>query len=251
MLKVSIIQNNPDWEQTAANLVDIENLLPEDSDLIVLPEMFATGFSMNADIAESMQDKTVQTLKRWANIYKSVICGSTPIRNDNKILNRMLFVFPNGDIQFYDKRHLFGIGGENSTYTCGSERKIVTIKDFKILPSICYDIRFPVWLRNTDDYDILINIASWPKSRIQVWQTLLKARAIENQCYVIATNRTGCDPKVEYNGQSAFINHRGEIEKQTDAEVSVISHCIDKEKITNFRVDFPTLDDMDNFTLII
>ncbi|MFV0484105.1 MAG: nitrilase-related carbon-nitrogen hydrolase [Bacteroidales bacterium] len=249
MLKVSIIQNNPIWEQMPTNLAEIEKLLPNDRDLIVLPEMFSSGFSMNSSIAESMFDVTTQTLKRWAKTCKAVISGSTAIIENGSIFNRLLFVYPNGEIDFYDKRHLFSIGGENSVYSRGYKRKLISIKGYKILPSICYDIRFPVWLRNTDNYDILINIANWPKSRMTVWQTLLKARAIENQCYVIAANRCGSDPQTSYEGMSAFINQRGEVENQANNTVSVISHCIHKEKITTFRDGFPTLHDRDNFII--
>ncbi|MFV0506881.1 MAG: nitrilase-related carbon-nitrogen hydrolase [Bacteroidales bacterium] len=249
MLRVSIIQNNPAWEQTSANLADIENLLPNNADLIALPEMFATGFSMNTDIAESMQGRIVQTLKQWARKSTAVICGSIAISDGEHLFNRLLFAYPNGEVCFYDKRHLFSVGLENLTYSSGSTRKTINIKDFKILPSICYDIRFPVWLRNTDNYDILINVASWPKSRMSAWQTLLKARAIENQCYVIAANRCGNDQKVEYNGQSVFINPKGEVEKIANNSVSVISHCIDKDKITTFRRDFPVINDRDNFII--
>jgi len=204
MISVSIIQSDIIWEDRLSNLENYQNKINqiESTDLIVLPEMFTTGFSMNPkDISETMSGETIQWMKANASKMNSAICGSIIIEEDDKYFNRFIWVNPDGSIHHYDKKHLFSFAGEDKNYTSGNNKLIIEYKGWKICPLICYDLRFPVWSRNSEGYDLLIYVANWPDKRKLAWKTLLTARAIENQCYVIGVNRVGKDTKNYYSGE--------------------------------------------------
>ena len=196
MINVTLIQSDIIWEDKVSNLKNYQNKISqiESTDLIVLPEMFTTGFSMNPkDISETMSGETIQWMKSNASKMNSAICGSIIIEEDDKYFNRFIWVNPDGSICQYDKKHLFSFAGEDKNYTAGNEKIIIEYKGWKICPLVCYDLRFPVWSRNSEDYDLLIYVANWPTKRKLAWKSLLVARAIENQCYVIGVNRVGKD----------------------------------------------------------
>lgn len=255
-INIAMLQFNPFWENTEANLVEIEECLVDlhpSVDLLILPEAFSTGFSMNAAIvAEAMNGQTVTWLKRIALEKNIAICGSIFISENHNFYNRFIWVFPNGELLTYDKRHLFSIGAENECYTRGNSQLIISYKDWQIFPQICYDLRFPVWSRNVMGYDLLINVANWPGSRRYVWETLLKARAIENQCFVVAVNRTGIDGNaIDYSGNSIVVDYKGEILISLDKRVGLEHINLNKEDLLNFKAKFDTLIDGDQFRLQI
>ena len=213
-MKIALIQIQLFWENPAENRKLFEQKIisiQENVDLIILPEMFTSGFTMNPEIvAESMTGETIQLLKTLAKAKNCAITGSLVILENNNFYNRMVFVFPNGNIEFYDKKHLFSLAGENKVYKSGNQKKIIEFRDFKICLQICYDLRFPTFARNKEDYDILIYVANWPKTRINAWDILLKARAIENMCYTIGVNRVGADNNnLEYIGHSQVLDFFG------------------------------------------
>ncbi len=251
LLKVTIIQSELYWEDKLKNLKMFEEKiisLNESPDIIVLPEMFSTGFSMNSEgLAESMDSDTVNWMIKTSKKTNAAICGSIIIRENEKHYNRFIWVDPNGNIQFYNKRHLFSMGEEHKHYTSGSENILIQYKGWRIRPIVCYDLRFPVWCRNTDDYDALIVVANWPDKRISHWDTLIKARAIENQSYVIAANRIGQDPNdLSYTGHSSIVDPFGDtIYFSNNSDVSVQTISLDKLKL--IRRQFPFLKDRDLF----
>jgi predicted amidohydrolase len=253
-LKVSLLQSDIDWENIDSNLEKLESKLlsAEDSDIFILPEMFNTGFTNNVEkCSENINGKTVALMKKISSIKNAVICGTMIMEGAGKFFNRFVFAFPAGKILFYDKKHLFGIGGEGEVFSAGQERIIIDIKGFKILPLICYDLRFPVWSRNTEDYDIIIYTANWPAVRRNNWDILLQARAIENQAYVIGVNRIGTDGNnIKYDGGSCVIDPVGN--KTLHAENNkeeIISCIINKSEIENLRIGFPVLKNRDEFLL--
>ena len=253
-MKLALIQSSLFWENPIANRNYFEqkiNAITEKIDLIVLPEMFTTGFTMNPDnLAETMQGETIQWLQLLAKAKHSAITGSFIIRENNNFYNRLLFVFPSGEIQFYDKRHLFTLAGEDKVYTSGNKKLIVEYMGWKICPLICYDLRFPVFARNTVDYDLLIYVANWPKTRINAWDILIKARAVENMCYTIGANRIGLDDNnFEYVGHSQAVDFLGNyIFKPQEAEgVFVIE--LNKENLLETRSKLGFLNDRDSFEL--
>jgi omega-amidase len=254
-LKVHLIQPDTIWKNISENLTNIQqkiNNISEDSDLIILPEMFSTGFVMNPEnIAETMYGESINWMHKTAVANKCAITGSLIIKANNCYYNRLIFIEPTGTIQFYDKKHLFSHAGENDIYTAGSQRKIIEYKGWKIAAFVCYDLRFPVWSRNTELYDIALYVANWPKPRINAWDTLLKARAIENICYTIGVNRVGTDENgLEYIGHSQIINPKGNaIKKSTVLIEDVISTTLYKAEILTNRKNFKFLDDRDQFTL--
>lgn len=226
-LKIALIQANLVWHNAAENRTNFSkkiNEIKEEVDVIVLPEMFTTGFSMQPQtIAETMDGETVKWLQKTASENKCAITGSIIIFENNNYYNRFLFVQPSGEINYYDKRHLFTLAGEDKVYTSGKEKLIVTYKGWKICLLICYDLRFPVWARNVEDYDILMYVANWPKPRIEAWDALLKARAIENMSYTIGVNRVGVDANnLEYTGHSAVYDYLGK----------KLTHCKPNEEET-------------------
>ena len=254
-LKIALIQTDLVWENPAQNRINISNKISDiekDTHVIILPEMFATGFTMNASkVAETMNGETVNWMKAWAKKVDAAIVGSLVIIENNAYYNRLLFVEPSGLISIYDKRHTFTLVGEHNIYNAGTEKIIIDYKGWKICPLICYDLRFPVWARNTHNYDVLLYVANWPKPRISAWDTLLKARAIENMCYCIGVNRVGVDGvNSQYSGHSAVYNVLGEqvtAFKPNEEQILVIT--LEKRHIEAYRSKFKFLDDRDSFTI--
>ena len=255
MMNVALIQTDIIWENPSENRKNLEEkikALNESIDLIVFPEMFTSGFTMHPNlVAETMNGVPVLWLKNIAKTKNCAITGSLVIVENGNLYNRMVFVFPNGEIQHYDKKHLFTLAGEDKIYTSGKEKVIVNYKDFKICLQVCYDLRFPVFSRNTENYDLLIYVASWPKVRTNAWDILLKARAVENVSYVIGVNRIGTDNNnFEYIGHSQIIDELGNfILKPTENEGVFIAD-FDKNKMLETRNKLNFLDDRDYFDLI-
>ena len=254
-LKSALIQSDLVWEnpkQNRDNFSDKINAINQVVDLIILPEMFTTGFTMNmSSVAETMQGDTVKWMLELAAKKQAAIVGSIIISEDDMYYNRLLFVTPNGAIEFYNKRHTFTLAGEDKIYTAGTKKLIIDYKGWKICPLVCYDLRFPVWARNVEDYDLLLYVANWPKPRIKAWNTLLKARAIENMCYCIGVNRVGLDSNTyEYSGNSAVYDVLGEkisdINPQKEQTEIVV---LNKNHIKSNREKLQFLNDRDNFTL--
>jgi len=255
-LNLAIIQANLKWEDATANRSFFSKQIDALSDaveLIVLPEMFTTGFSMNAEsLAEAIEGETLQWMKEQAKLKNAAITGSVIITENGAFYNRLFFVFPDGSHQKYDKRHTFTLAKEDETYTAGTERLIVNYKGWKICPLICYDLRFPVWARNTEDYDLLIYVANWPKKRIFAWDALLKARAIENMSFCVGVNRVGEDGDgYSYNGHSAIYDCLGEILTEENAETEFSKEVVlKKAHLQDKRNQFKFLQDRDQFRLI-
>ena len=254
-LNLSLIQTDNIWQQIDANLDHLESkllALSDNSDLILLPELFTTGFTMDAkSVSEGMNGKGVQWMKAMAAKHDSVLIGSLLIEEEGNYYNRLITALPNQEILTYDKRHLFSFAGEDKVFTAGIQRLIFQYKGFKICPMICYDLRFPVWARNTEDFDLLLYVANWPQARILAWDTLLRARAIENLCYTAGLNRVGTDANdLTYNGHSAVYDAMGtqifsfEEGQQANGTVS-----LDLEHIRNTRAQFRFLEDRDDFDI--
>ena len=253
-MKIALLQAPLIWENPIANRKYFEEKIisiTENVDLIVLPEMFTSGFTMNPKaIAETMQGETVSWLQALAKAKNIAITGSLVIQENGNFYNRLVFVFPSGEIKTFDKKHLFTLAGEDKIYTSGTEKIINEYKGFKICPLICYDLRFPVFARNTEDYDVLIYVANWPKPRINSWDALLKARAIENMCYTIGVNRIGEDPNQHhYPGHSQAIDFLGNyiIEPQETEGVFIVN--LDKNTLLESRQKFGFLNDRDAFKM--
>ncbi|MCI9844260.1 nitrilase family protein [Flavobacterium pectinovorum] len=253
-MKIALIQSDLVWESPKGNIFDFEAKISEikaSVDLIVLPEMFSTGFTMNPkDVAETMQGETVLWMQALAKEKKSAIAGSLIIQENNQFYNRMLFVFPTGEIQFYDKRHLFTLAGEDKVYTAGNKKQIVEYLGWKICLQVCYDLRFPVFARNVENYDLLLYVANWPKVRINAWDILLKARAVENLSYTIGVNRTGFDANHhQYNGHSQVIDFLGNpiLEPQENEGVFIVG--LDKNIMLETRKKMDFLSDKDVFEI--
>jgi len=254
-MKISIIQPDTVWESKQKNFNRLEQLidrLDTDTQIIILPEMFSTGFSMNARaLSESHDGETSEWMTHIAVKRKAGICGSYIISHNSLYYNRWVFISPEKQSWYYDKRHLFSPAGENDIFSPGNSRIVFKFRGIKILPTVCYDLRFPVWSRNTESYDLLINSANWPAARKDVWMTLLRARAMENQCYVAGANRTGVDGNgYIYSGESLIVNPYGNIAALAPAESETsISADLSKEELLLFRKKFPVLKDVDSFTL--
>ena len=255
-LSVGIIQSELHWENPEANREMMEAKiinLASGSDLIVLPEMFTTGFSMNAPtLAEEREGTTLEWMRSLAGELNTAITGSIIVKEEQKFYNRLYFVFPDGSYDWYDKKHTFTLAGEHRTYTAGNEKLIIDFHGWKICPLICYDLRFPVWARNTEDYDLLIYVANWPKKRISAWDALLRARAIENMSYCIGVNRIGLDGNNhEYIGHSAVYNVLGDLISNSDNETEFSETVVlSKEHIQSTRKKLQFLEDRDTFNLI-
>jgi omega-amidase len=253
ILKVTIIQTSLKWEAIEENLEKFENkikCIDNKTDIIVLPEMFSTGFSMNpAKLAQQMEGEAVFWMKEMAKQCNAVIIGSLIIEENLKYFNRLLVVFPDGLIQYYDKKHLFAMAGENSAYSAGNEKLIFNYKGWKICPLICYDLRFPVWIRNKNDYEVLIFVANWPEKRSNHWKILLQARAIENQSYVVGVNRIGEDGnKYIYSGDSCVIDPMGKKISTTEAyKENIETIALSHEQLINTRKLLPFYLDSDQF----
>lgn len=253
-MEISIIQSDLVWENKTENLNNFSRIIRDipQTDIVVLPEMFSTGFSMEpSPIAEDMDGDTVKWLKREAERNEVVIITSLIISENNNYYNRLLVVKPDGDIQKYDKRHLFRMSGEHNEYTPGEGKLIVDIKGWKICPLVCYDLRFPVWSRNVNnEYDLLIYVANWPASRVNVWDSLLMARALENQSYVVAVNRIGIDKdKTPFNGHSQIIDFKGKILTKIEDKAEVQTISLSKDHLNTFREKFPAYMDADSFSI--
>ncbi|WP_281297964.1 amidohydrolase [Flavobacterium limnophilum] len=253
-MKIALLQSSLFWENPKVNRNYFEekiNTVTEKIDLIVLPEMFSTGFTMNAEaVFETMDGETIQWLQSLAKAKNSAITGSLVIKENGNFYNRLVFVFPSGEIQFYDKRHLFTLAGEDKVYTAGKEKLIVEYKGWKICPLVCYDLRFPVFARNVEDYDVLIYVANWPKARIQAWDILLKARSVENLCYTIGVNRTGFDSNnLEYNGHSQAVDFLGNYALEPQETEGVFIVELNKEQLLETRKKLGFLGDRDYFEL--
>lgn len=253
-MKVALVQSSLDWENPTENRSHLAQKITgfmEDVDLIVLPEMFSSGFTMDPKaVAETMQGETISWLQHLAKAKNCAITGSLVIEENGNYYNRLVFVFPNGDIQAYDKRHLFTLAGEDKVYTAGTKKLIVEYKGFKICPLICYDLRFPVFARNVENYDLLIYVANWPKPRVNAWDILLKARAVENMCYTIGVNRIGTDANNhEYVGHSQAVDFLGNylVEPKQNEGVFIVE--LDKEKLLETRSKLSFLDDKDTFVI--
>lgn len=253
-LKVVLIQSDLVWENPEENRINFTNKITgilQDVDLIILPEMFTTGFTMNAnEVAETMKGHTVEWMQTIASQKKCAIIGSVVIKENDKLYNRALFVRPDGKVQSYDKHHTFTLAGEHKVYSQGKHQVLLEYKGWKICPLICYDLRFPVWSRNISDYDLLIYVANWPKVRITAWDTLLKARAIENMSYCIGVNRIGLDGNDhEYVGHSAAYDVLGNrIDDLDDETEGIAIVTLDKKDITTYRDKLGFLNDRDHFT---
>ena len=255
-LDIALLQCDLHWESVAKNLIQIEEYLDEisNSDIILLPEMFSTGFTVNSThLAEAMDGETVCWMKSIAQKKASVLCGSLMIKDADHVYNRLLWVEPNGSIQHYDKRHLFSLINEDKYFTTGKQRLVVNYKGWKICPLICYDLRFPVFSRNDVSYDLCFYLANWPNKRIAAWDALLKARAIENQAYTIGVNRIGIDGyNTEYSGHSKVLDPNGDlIALAPDNEIGFVQCSLSKHHLQEYRDHFPFLEDQDEFELKI
>lgn len=260
-LRISLIQSSLLWEMAEENRNKLEEQINKvsETDLILLPEMFASGFTMNTEVvAESMDGASVDWMRIMAKKKNAIVCGSLIIEEKGQYYNRLIWMQADGNYQTYDKRHLFRMAEEDHYFSAGKDRLIVDFKGWKISPLICYDLRFPVWSRNayqkdigSHAYDLLIYVANWPEARIKAWEKLLLARAIENQAYVAAVNRIGNDDNgISYSGNSMLIDPKGEIIwKAKDHQEEVMTIDIDLEELNAFRKKFPVAMDSDQYTI--
>ncbi len=292
LLSITTIQTNLHWEDKAANLQMLEkkiSSIKEKTEIVVLPEMFSTGFSMRPEaLAETMDGETVQWMKRVAAENKIIITGSVIIEDitsnapagqtmtARSYYNRLIWMLPDGQYGLYDKRHLFGYAGEDNFYSAGTKRLIASVKGWKINLQVCYDLRFPVWARQAsspapsslvpsslspfstggegagdEEYDVLIYVANWPEKRSLAWKTLLQARAIENQCYTVGVNRVGVDGNdIYYSGDSMIIDPMGEVIYTKKDEEDVFTIALDKKHLQTIREKLPFLKDADGFRIM-
>ena len=270
-LTITTLQTNLAWENKNANLQLLGkkiNGLQEKTEIVVLPEMFSTGFSMQPKLfAETMEGETVQWMKEISSSNKIILTGSLIIEENEQFYNRLIWMLPNGEFGYYDKRHLFGLAQEDKYYTAGNKRLIASVKGWKINLQICYDLRFPVWARNRivpieksmeeespispdarPEFDVLLYVANWPERRSHAWKTLLCARAIENQCYVIGVNRVGVDGNnVSHSGNSLVIDPLGEVLYHMADEEDIFTITLQKEWLNDVRKKFPFWKDADDF----
>jgi len=255
-LRIAMFQYSIVWENKQANLDKVTSWLEKEksqADLLVLPEMFTTGFSMKAEeLSETDDGETMKEVKHWAKSFDMAITGTFIAREGHRFYNRAFFITPGGEVFFYDKRHLFSIGSEHTVFSAGEEKVIVPYKGWNICMQVCYDLRFPVWARNVDnEYDLLLYTANWPASRISSWNTLLPARAIENQAYICGVNRVGEDGlQVKHNGYSSLYDMKGKLlagfePEEEGMKVATLSLNLLKE----FREKFPVWKDADPFKI--
>jgi predicted amidohydrolase len=273
-LTITTIQSNLFWEDKTANLQMLQQKIEsitQKTEIVVLPEMFSTGFSMQPQLfAEAMDGETMEWMKKVSNENGIVLTGSLIIKEEGKFYNRLIWMLPNGQLGYYDKRHLFAYAQENKHYAPGNKRLIASVKGWKINLQVCYDLRFPVWGRQKTsristpldatqkpfdsaqgEYDVLIYVANWPEKRSHAWKTLLCARAIENQCYVVGVNRVGSDGNnIYHSGNSLVIDPMGQVLYHMADEEDVNTITITKERLEEVRTKFPFLNDADEFTLL-
>ena len=253
-LNICLLQCDLYWEDTLKNRAQIDTYLSGVTglDIILLPELFSTGFSIaSTHLAETMEGKTLTWMKTLSEKKQTVLCGSVMIEDNGNIYNRLLWVEPNGRVLHYDKRHLFSLIEEDKHFTAGIDRLIIEYEGWKICPMICYDLRFPVFARNDVDYDLLLFVANWPNTRISAWDALLKARAIENQAYVIGLNRVGTDGfNAQYPGHSQVLDPEGDcISMAPEYEVGLVEVTLSKNYLIECRKRHPFLTDRDNFKI--
>ncbi len=268
-LTITLIQPNLIWENKKANLEMLSKKIEsikEKTEVVILPEMFSTGFSMKPKLlAETMNGETIEWMKKVASSKKIILTGSVIINapslentDGEAFYNRLIWMLPNGEYGMYDKRHLFAYGDEHNHYSAGNKRLIAQVKGWKINLQVCYDLRFPVWARQTPpppgeagrghEYDLLIYVANWPEKRSNAWKILLQARAIENQCYVVGVNRVGEDGnKIDHSGDSMIIDPLGEILYHKENEEDIFTYTLQKEKLDEVREKFPFWKDADPF----
>jgi|SRR6218665_366482 len=259
-LTISIIQTSLQWENKAANLAMLEQkimAIEEKTEIVILPEMFSTGFSMRPEaLAEKMQGETIAWMKRISAAKRVILTGSIIIEEEDKYYNRLVWMLPNGQYGIYDKRHRFAYAGEDDHYSAGSKRLIASVKGWKINLLICYDLRFPVWARQQSqpegpEYDLLVYVANWPERRNHAWKTLLQARAIENQSFVIGVNRVGEDGNgIYHSGDSMVVDAMGEVLYQKKDDEDVYTFTLEKEQLGSVRGKLPFLKDADGFMLM-
>ena len=256
ILRITLAQTDIVWESPVQNRMNLEVQIRQligQSDLVILPETFTTGFSMRAsELAETMDGPTISWLCNLSQATGIAIGGSLLVKENGLFYNRFVFVTPHREVFHYDKRHLFSIGGESDSFTAGDQRVIVNYMGWRIALYTCYDIRFPVWCRNVNDTDLMIFTANWPSSRNEVWKILLKARAIENQVYAAGVNRIGKDGNdISYIGESQIINSRGEVLSNLNGAIEGFFTCsIPKSALNEFREKFPVSNDADRFLII-
>ena len=253
-LRTALIQTDICWGDRQANLAAAERRLRtlEETDLALLPEMFATGF-MTGDVsaAEPMTGETVGWMRRMACETGMAVAGSVIVRDGERVCNRFVLAEADGSLAWYDKRHLFSFGGEDRLYAPGRERRVICCRGVRLLPQICYDLRFPVWSRNRNDYDAILYVASWPAGRMAAWDILLPARAVENQAYVLGVNRVGTDPTARYDGHTAAFDFLGRpLGRVPDGRGGVVRVTIDTEALAAFRDRFRAWADADDFELL-
>jgi omega-amidase len=255
-LTISAIQTHLHWEDKNANLKMFEEKIfsiPGKTEIVILPEMFSTGFSMRPEgLAEKMDGPTMAWMKKIAGLRSIILTGSLIIEDKGNYYNRLIWMLPDGTYGQYDKRHLFAYGGENRKYSPGSSRLIASVKGWKILLQVCYDLRFPVWSRlsSQGEYDLLINVANWPERRSGAWKILLQARAIENQCYVAGLNRVGLDGnQIAHSGDSMIVDPVGEILDHRSRDEEILTSILQKEHVEEVRMKFPFWKDADHFKI--
>lgn len=254
-LKIAIIQTDLVWENPEKNRQNFTQkieAISENVDVVILPEMFTSGFTMQPkNVSETMDGKTITWLKDLAKERKTAISGSLVVQEEGNYYNRLVFAFPEGKIETYNKRHTFTLAGEHKVYTAGAKKVIIDYKGWKICPMVCYDLRFPVWARNTDNYDLLFYVANWPKPRIEAWNTLLRARAIENMSYCIGVNRIGTDVNGhEYSGNSAAFDALGkQLSNLKPYENTTEIVTLTKKHLASTRDKFKFLEDRDTFKM--
>ncbi|HTN46420.1 MAG TPA: amidohydrolase [Flavipsychrobacter sp.] len=254
-LHITIVQPDIVWENKNANYMQYERYLTawkEKKEIVILPEMFNTGFSMQPEkFAESMDGEAIQWMKRMAEQHKCILTGSLMIEEGGNYFNRLVWMLPTGQCYHYDKRHLFAYAKEDEHYVPGNKRLIVSVNGWKICLMVCYDLRFPVWLRNQkEEYDILVVVANWPERRAHAWKSLLTARAIENMSYVVGVNRVGRDANdICYNGDSIALSPLGETLWTNSSDAVMHTVILDKTQLKETRNQFPFLNDADHFIL--
>lgn len=254
-LKIAYVQTDLHWQQPVQNQVMLVQKIAQaavDADLVVLPEMFLTGFSMAPETAAEAGDtEVIQWLLELSERYSVALCGSIAVCAQDEYRNRFLFVTPEGKLTRYDKRHLFTMGDEDKHYQAGESRVLIRYRGWRILPTVCYDLRFPVWCRNRNEYDLMICVANWPAARREAWRTLLQARAIENQSYVIGVNRIGTDGRgLEYSGDSLVVNFKGELlEDSAPNQPHLGRATLSLDALEAFKEKFPVWADADMFSL--
>ncbi len=263
-LRFSLIQTNLFWEDKGANLDQLSqkiNAIEQPTEIIILPEMFSTGFSMQPKkLAENMEGPTVDWMRRIAADQRAILAGSIIIEEEGHYFNRFIWMLPNGELGYYDKRHLFGFAGEDKQYSAGNKRLIASVKGWKINLQVCYDLRFPVWARQGHssmgieeeaEFDVLLYVANWPEKRNHAWKTLLTARAIENQCFTIGVNRVGLDGNnIAHSGDSMVVGPLGEVLYHCAYEEDVFHISLQKEELVKTRQQFPFLKDADDFSIL-